>query len=316
MLKVLTWNLFLGAYLGAVYDVLRDGDGDGLASLPEAVSAIYHDGDPPGIVQNTAFERRAQLVAEDVVAHAPDVIGLQEAARWEVRDPAAPDTPAAIVDHLEILEAALASRGAPYQRAVTIQVGDVELPGRDGRLIRLSNRLAILARDAVSRPRSGTFQAAMPIEAPLGTFGLTRGWASVDLPGATRFFTTHLEDAGPHGSRSVQQQQAVEFVEEIDRWDGSAIVSGDFNARPGTVTYDTLLAAGLTDAWSALHPAANGFTCCRPAPLTDPAARLRRRIDLVLVRGAIAPVNVAVVGDFRHGRWPSDHAGVAASLML
>ena len=45
---------------------------------------------------------------------------------------------------------------------------------------------------------------------------------------------------------------------------------------------------------------------------------LRARIDLILTRGPIAATEAFLVGhaasDLRSGLWPSDHAGVVATL--
>jgi endonuclease/exonuclease/phosphatase family metal-dependent hydrolase len=94
---------------------------------------------------------------------------------------------------------------------------------------------------------------------------------------------------------------------------------GDFNSRPDAPTYAALRAAGFDDAWTRANPDdAAGFTCCHRERLDDPADTLRARIDLILTRGAIAATEAFLVGhrpaDVRSGLWPSDHAGVVATL--
>ena len=79
------------------------------------------------------------------------------------------------------------------------------------------------------------------------------------------------------------------------------------------------MSAGFDDAWTRANPGdSDGFTCCHRERLDDPADRLRARIDLILTRGAIAATEAFLVGhtpaDLRNGLWPSDHAGVVATL--
>ena len=94
---------------------------------------------------------------------------------------------------------------------------------------------------------------------------------------------------------------------------------GDFNSLPGSPTYAALRAAGFDDAWTRANPDDHtGFTCCYRERLDDPTDRLRARIDLVLTRGPIAATEAFLVGqapaDLHSGLWPSDHAGVVATL--
>src|SRR5919112_6782116 len=112
----MTRNLFVGADLRSAYEAL--GDAGGLARLPAVVAAIYHDGDPPGLVQRTRFPARAALLADEIATHRPDLVGLQEAALWSTR-PMTGGGPhdTVIEDHLAMLEAELERRGVPYRRA-------------------------------------------------------------------------------------------------------------------------------------------------------------------------------------------------------
>jgi endonuclease/exonuclease/phosphatase family metal-dependent hydrolase len=94
---------------------------------------------------------------------------------------------------------------------------------------------------------------------------------------------------------------------------------GDFNSLPDSPTYGALRAAGFDDAWTRANPDdPAGFTCCHRERLDDPADTLRARIDLILTRGEIAATEAFLVGhapaDLRSGLWPSDHAGVVATL--
>ena len=200
------------------------------------------------------------------------------------------------------------------------------MPSAAGIVVGLSDREAILARDdrdlTLSNLQSAPFATLLPIETPNGTFTLVRGWMSVDarLGGMTiRFITTHLEVAITPATAAVQLAQAAELVDGPARTDMPVVMVGDFNARPTRRTYPALIAAGFDDAWTRANPDdPDGFTCCHRELLDDPANTLSARIDHILTRGEIAATEAFRVGhapsDFRNGLWPSDHAGVVATL--
>lgn len=313
----MTRNLFLGADLTPAYRALSAPDG--LAELPAAVAGIFNPGEPPGVVQRTDFATRAIGLADEIEAAQPDLIGLQEAAVWRTGDTVA-------ADHLDLLEAELAGRGLRYRRVAAKVNGDVALPSAAGIMVGLSDREAILARDAadleLSNVQSGPFANLLPIETTNGTFSLARGWVAVDArlgELAIRFVSTHLEVAIAPAAAAAQLAQAGELVEGPGSTKLPVVLLGDFNARPGSPTYRALLAAGFEDAWTRANPdGPAGLTCCHRHPLDDPGDTLRGRIDLILTRGPIAATEAFVVGDapadFRSGLWPSDHAGVVATL--
>ena len=91
----------------------------------------------------------------------------------------------------------------------------------------------------------------------------------------------------------------------------------DPSKNPYYVVYQALIAGGLTDAWNKDDP---GFTCCQDGDLRNPDSKLSFRIDLVLYRGDFHVENIELVGDKQadkttlSGLWPSDHAGVVATL--
>jgi endonuclease/exonuclease/phosphatase family metal-dependent hydrolase len=317
VVTVMTRNLFLGADLRPVYRSLSSAEG--LADVPGAVRAVFNPGEPPGLVQRTDFRTRAVAIASEVEAHRPDLIGVQEAALWRADG-------AVVDDHLEILERELADRGLRYRRVVEAENSGVELPSATGGIVGLTDREAILVRAdrpelTVANPRAGSFANRLPIATARGMFAVKRGWASVDahLPGGVlRFITTHLEVSSPPEARAVQELQMGELLDGPARTSLPVVMVGDFNARPGTATYERARAARFDDAWPRAHPdGPEGLTCCHRLPLDDPADRLRARIDLVLARGRLEVARAATVGDapkdFTAGLWPSDHAGVVAS---
>ena len=88
--------------------------------------------------------------------------------------------------------------------------------------------------------------------------------------------------------------------------------------------------AGYVDAWSRrVGKPSLGFTCCQNEFVNNEESELDERIDLIFVRNDtdfpaypdLGPVKARVVGNREKdktpsGLWPSDHAGVAAKLIL
>jgi len=104
-------------------------------------------------------------------------------------------------------------------------------------------------------------------------------------------------------------------------------VVGDFNVTadsgldPTFATYQLLIGAGLIDLWPQQRGFDPGFTCCQDAALLNPVSQLSHRIDLVLYRGNFSPLDIVLVGNTPadrtpSGRWPSDHAGLVATLRI
>jgi endonuclease/exonuclease/phosphatase family metal-dependent hydrolase len=317
MLTVMTRNLFVGADLTPAYLALRDRDG--LARLPRVVAEIFNPTPPLGLVQRSDFAVRAVALADEIEAALPDLIGLQEAAAWRARELSE--------DYLERLEVELARRGLQYDRVAVATNGDVELPSAAGGTVGLTDREAILVRADgqvrdVSNVRTGNFANRLPIRMAGGTSEFIRGWASVDarLQDATvRFITTHLEVASSRVAAAVQRLQADELLDGPAATSQPVVLVGDFNARPGTPTYERVRAAGFDDAWTRANPdGPSGFTCCHALPLGSRPKALRSRIDLIFTRGEIEAITANVVGDHdRHppaGLIPSDHAGVVATV--
>src|SRR6266566_1841791 len=82
-------------------------------------------------------------------------------------------------------------------------------------------------------------------------------------------------------------------------------------------------AAGFDDSWMAPERQAPGLTCCEQPDLLNRQQTFDQRIDFIFTRnvaGGTPPVGREVVGDrpgerTAAGLWPSDHAGVAATIL-
>ncbi len=323
--SLMTRNLYLG------FDDLTPLFSAPLKRIPSVVSELWQR------IQATDFPARAKFIADEINSIQPDLIGLQEVALYRTQYPGdffspTGNTPAQDValDFLAILLKELSLRGLNYAVVIAVPSIDAELPSATGEDIRLTDRDVILARGdlttadlELSNVQGGTFAAQLIVPLAGQPFAIPRAWAAVDakVRGKTfRFVTTHLED----NADLVQVSQASELVEGPGNTDLPVVLVGDFNSNAAatgggqTPTYGNLINAGLVDAWS-LAGAGNGFTCCQAEDLLNFPSALDMRIDLILFRGGFQPLSADVFGDEHRtpaGLWPSDHAGVMATLQF
>jgi Ca2+-binding RTX toxin-like protein len=190
----------------------------------------------------------------------------------------------------------------------------------------------------VSNAQGGNFATNVSFELGGNEIPILRGWNSVDVQvwgQDVRVINAHLETDNPAipAFGMVQMAQATELVGPGGPTDTEmpVIMVGDFNSPAdgsGTATYDILVGAGFTDAWSQTDPGDPGYTWSqnddlRGDPVTSypPPVGDLQRIDLVLHRGDLMARSVERVmkpvtpTDPVNGPlWPSDHAGVAATI--
>ncbi len=356
---VMTQNLYLGANLTPLFTPGVD--------FAKAAAAILNH------VQQVDFPARAGKIADEVRAHRPDLIGLQEVALWQLgRDCAHLGT---YVDYQQTLLRALAREHLSYRVAssdlnfhttvpitgVRPDVGCAAFADHDVILARADLPVSQLK---LTNPRAAEFGsyprlvAAVPNEMPvtldvpgLGsqTVSIERGWASVDAKvrgKSFRFVDSHLEAYGPAADpalfRNIQASLLVQHV--IATSPLPVIAVGDYNSNAAPVpdltgAYGILTGAGLTDAWPLVrHDDDAGYTSGQTDDLTNIPSRIDHRIDLVLftsgpihaVRGSgftvgnaaasasVEQVHAVMAYSAATGQWlwPSDHAGVVATLHL
>jgi endonuclease/exonuclease/phosphatase family metal-dependent hydrolase len=317
---VMTRNLFLGGDLtpSIVAPTLP-------AFLAANAALLSH-------VDLVNFPARAELLADEIVENKPDLVGLQEVALWRtgpIGDPAAATQ--VRYDYLALLVAELATSGHPYDVAVVQQEADLEAPaGAPHNLdVRLTMHDVILVRHGgrvkVTGASSGNFtnNLVLPLPAVGDTATSTRGWTAVDAvhgQRAFRFVNTHLE-AFHFGIRVLQAQELL--AGPIAGAPGDVVLAGDLNTGPdlpvpdNRLAYFVLVAGGLVDTWPILHPGDPGYTAGLGDDLTQPAGDVEHRIDMVMFRGDVTPVDSWLVGNqvqTPDGRWPSDHLGHVAVL--
>jgi endonuclease/exonuclease/phosphatase family metal-dependent hydrolase len=104
-------------------------------------------------------------------------------------------------------------------------------------------------------------------------------------------------------------------------------MAGDFNIPadtsldPSFPAYQAIINAGFSDAWQVRRAPDPGFTDHQAANLLNPTSSLTHRVDLVLFRGGFGVADISLIGNqpgdrTASGLWPSDHAGIAATLQL
>jgi endonuclease/exonuclease/phosphatase family metal-dependent hydrolase len=280
------------------------------------------------------FAARVETIASEVQQKQPHLIGLQELSLWRsgphtdggLPDPT-PDATTIEIDYFALLLDALRAKGLSYEPMIVVQ-GDVgEFPRQVGidangnpilEDIRQTGIGTILARTdlppsqfQVSNPQSGRY-----------AINSTRRWESVDVTvdgHSFRLITTQLS-RDPH-------EQAFMALELVDP-EGPAgtdlppIIIGDFNLNVDTTpvsAHTTLLDAGFTDAWTAVHPGEPGYTCCQAEVLTNFPSQLSGKFDVVLSRNGLVALDAELVGEepadrTPSGLWPSDHAGVIVTF--
>ena len=327
VVRVMTRNLYLGA------DIIRVILAEDPTQIPLLVAQAW------GVVQQTNFAERAEAIADEIEAARPHLIGLQEVTLFRMQDPGdlllgGQTLPTEVVlDFLQILLDALESRGLNYEAVAIAEGIDIELPlaksATEFADLRLTDREVILARSgvAVSNVVEAQFQAAVPIEIGGVPSTIPRAYASVQATVAgrdLRFITTHLETGA---AEPIQAFQAGELLQIILGDALPVIAVGDFNSDANGTTTDTyggiLVPGGLLDVWNVVNPGDPGLTGSQQENLLNDPSDLNRRIDLVFVRGTddFALLAADVVGDedadrTPSGLWPSDHAGVTASIRL
>jgi endonuclease/exonuclease/phosphatase family metal-dependent hydrolase len=273
---------------------------------------------------------RAAAIARRIALEKPDIVCLQEASIVRT-GPVAPATTMQS-DLLQLLLDNLKKLGEHYSVAGIVPGLDAEAPSTLGFEVRLTTQDAILVRQGldanrvrVSNNHVQRYLTNLVAQTAVGPITLPRGWASIDVTLYDRTFrlvATHL-DTFP----AIQLAQANELLLAAGNTPLPVVFVGDFNTTadsgidPSFATYQTLINAGFVDAWHQKRFPDPGFTCCQAPDLRNASSILNHRIDLVLFRGQFGISDIHLVGNTPASRtpsglWPSDHAGVVATLRV
>jgi endonuclease/exonuclease/phosphatase family metal-dependent hydrolase len=255
------------------------------------------------------YSARLALIKKELVALAPDVVGLQEVLRLETA------TPSSATDQaLEL------TSGMGYQIAYAFG-------SHLGGGLFLGNALAtphrIVEEEAVVLPGTETGEKRSLLYALLET-----------PQGLWPVFVTHLNYKPEHGHVRLEQAQAIaDFVERVEghateSW-LPAVLMGDLNAEPESDEIRFLKglhsvgsrSVFFNDVWRYAEPSP-GFTFDRRNPFAAQWREPPRRIDYVFVRGPDRwgrgePQEVRLAfADAEAGTFPSDHFGIYAEFAM
>jgi endonuclease/exonuclease/phosphatase family metal-dependent hydrolase len=311
--RVLTQNMYVGASLGILL---------GATSLTDLITTAI-----PTFTKNilaTKPDERAAAMAAEIAKQRPDFVALNEVWMLTRKD--------FKMDLLKSVLEALKALGQPYELVKGATVNQEELDLNPLVDFHLLDRNAILMRTDVDihfiGVQSQQFPTTITLPPPLNQIPpIHGGYVSVDaivrgLP--LRFVAVHLI---PNAGTIVRHTQELLHL-AADTTTLPLVFGGDFNttaddpSNPITgLVYQTLInpQTRLTDAWKLLHPNQPGFTCCQEAKLLNPRSTFTHRLDLILFRDLVGVDNMKVFGDLPSDRtpsglWPSDHAGVVATL--
>jgi endonuclease/exonuclease/phosphatase family metal-dependent hydrolase len=318
---VMTRNLYLGADLTP------------LTTAPTFPEFTVRVKELFGTVQATNFPARAKVLAREIRDADPTLIGLQEVSLWRTGQPGVldgPVTPATTIvyDYLDLLRAELAAIGRPYNIVTVRSHLDAEAPSALGFDVRLTQRNVILAKAGLpadelrlSNPSSGQYSVNLTIPTAAGGVLDQRGWTAVDATvnqREFRFINTHLDSTVP----AVREAQARELLAGPANYTKPVVLVGDLNSdpsEPAPSAYATLTGAGFVDTWKQLHGSTPGLTWGHAENLLNPVPTFTTRLDYVMTRPSVPVIRTRLIGidpDNRTptGLWPSDHAGVVATL--
>jgi len=316
-IRLVTQNMYVGSSFAALSAAQTP------QQLLAAVATIYNN------ILATKPAERAAAMAREIARHRPDLVALQEAAMLRTGNGGPATTVRA--DLLQSLLDELAGLGQRY-RAVAIVPGlDAQVPSALGFDVRVTIQDAILVRagsDELEVSNLQIEQFGIKLSAPtlVGPFTDPRGWTAIDVKmrgHRFRFVTTHLDSVVP----AIRVAQAKELLLTAANTSLPVVMAGDFNIAadtgldPSFPAYQAIINAGFTDAWQSKRAPDPGFTAHQAENLLNPTSVLNHRIDLVLFRGAFGVAEINLIGDqpadrTPSGLWPSDHAGVAATLRL
>lgn len=329
-IRMLSRNLYLGADIDRVLE-------DPIGGAALAFAELMH----------TDYPSRAAVMAQEIAARRPHVVGLQEVSTYDIfivtaMGPVVVQT----IPFLPILLQNLAALGITYDVVEMAQNISVTLPlpfqiqGFDA-FVTYRDGDAILAEPGVQVHDSDWKHFEAQVELPgIGPNLRSYQWADVTVQGQ-RFLlvNTHLEI---QRWAEVQGLQTAELLAFVAGYDGSVFMLGDFNSaanrnapeRARTATYPMILGAGFDDLWLPHNGVSNnsGLTCCQASDLSNRPSDLDQRIDFIFARDVAywrgsrsAAARLEVFGDRTSDRfrteagyylWPSDHAGIAGEIWL
>ena len=322
--EVMTRNIYLGV------DVTRPLEAaEGLTGLAALLAVAHEAHAMEETLEQTNFGVRAKLLARELSREKPDLVGLQEVAKWRSGpvqwappDVGVPNATHVDADYLKILLQALKQTGTPYRAVAVQEESDVEVPSflgnplegtmTDAEDIRVTISDVVLKRVGsdvqILKSGGGQYDAKLQVDLAGVSISFDRGfaWVNAKVDGRKfRFITTHLEAFGS----ALALAQAQELLSGPAARRGHTIMVGDFNSDPlnGSVdssgvphwaAYRAVRAAGFFDEWLKLAPAEEGWTSGLSETVDDDsAAGFDHRIDFVFGRSGAGKAFKVSSGD-------------------
>lgn len=233
------------------------------------------------------WNKRKDLVFDVLLRHAPDVIGVQEALRFQL-------------DEI----------GARFPEYGEVGVGrDGGTKGEYSAILYNTNRFTVA--------ESGTFWLSDTPDVPSKHWGNACvricTWARlVDIESKQAFylFNTHLD----HRSQPSREKGVRLIMEKIRqrKHRDPFVLMGDFNADENNPSVKCLKEMKLVDTFRVLYPDAaevgtfNAFK----------GQATGGKIDFIFTVSDIRVVKASIIRDNREGRYPSDHFPVTARIQL
>jgi endonuclease/exonuclease/phosphatase family metal-dependent hydrolase len=320
--KVMTRNLYLGA------DLIPLATQPSRDAFEQAAAQRFQT------VLANDYATRAKALAAEIARAKPDLIGLQEVAVWRrgadgVKDGATTPATQVVYDSMELLQKELKARNMSYRVANIRPWFDYEAPTALNYDVRLTQNDAILVRTGKSarvragNPFRGGFRDTFDPPTQVGVARQLRGWVGVDArlgERRFRFVTTHLEAYSPEIADKQMKQLLRGPLASKRR---QSILMGDFNSDPKSGGEDSRGAQREPSAFRTaidagfFNPLPRRETCCFAENLKTRGEKLDSWIDHIIVRPRVRVVRSSIVGTRQVGGiYPSDHAGIAATLRL
>ena len=332
---VMSRNIYLGSDLSPAI------------GAPDIASAIDGAGQIYNEVVRTNFPERAVALADEIKDAKADIVGVQEAALWQVQTPSdlggppiTSGTPATDVAY-DFRELLMDELGSKYRIVNQQEEFTGELPADiDGNNatggpvsgedldFRLTMHDMIIAHKDVKTSKNDAAHFENRFETSIGGVPVfaDRGWVSTEAKvgkAKFRFVNTHLE---AFGDPSIRVAQAEELVDGPLKSKKDVVFTGDINSDKDDTNgtegaYEAIVDAGFVERQ------VKGGTSGHDDSLTDPndQNQFDRTIDFVFVNNP--KIKLDKSKSYISGRddasqmtpgglWASDHAGVVSSLLF
>ena len=148
--------------------------------------------------------------------------------------------------------------------------------------------IAALVRGAISNPRTESLAVQPPQERSGGSHEPRAALIfRVETPlGPIHVLNTHLDASSDEHHRLQESARILELTNGLSSGVEAVLAGGDFNAEPGSRTYQQLLFGGLRDVW---------LPCGSGDGLTYPSEKPVKRIDYLFLGGTLRCKSAQVI---------------------